>query len=366
VDQERRFMQRALRAKLPNGLTVAVTPCFESERQQRAGLAATAEHLAEMLDSEATQEPDLLHFLANVAAVVFPEADPNCKPSIMHGSIDYGADLTFGVKATPGIGVVEIKTSRLNTNRNLQASLERLPVFPRCTAFGLPVHVAYLVAGRGRQLHTTTLRQVAAQSERIGVPLNLLSWDQIVDRLSEESDEKNEPKFEVVLIEVVKLSRGLLRAILRQPAVLYGIDDRKFEELVATLLFDLGVQEVNLTPPRKDGGRDIVAVHLDPASGDSHTYLIECKHWVSGTKVTMRWALSLLDVAKSERATGAVLLSSSGFGPKLLEQETRLMQQGLFLKNQSDLLGWINLWERQYGSILLEPVDPRIALQLNG
>src|SRR2546426_2080806 len=44
-----------------------------------------------------------------------------------------------------------------------------------------------------------------------------------------------------------------LRRLAANPGLLRAIDDRKFEELVATLLSDLGLQDVELTPPRKDG-----------------------------------------------------------------------------------------------------------------
>jgi hypothetical protein len=86
---------------------------------------------------------------------------------------------------------------------------------------------------------------------------------------------------------------------------------------------------------------------------------------VSGNKVTLRWALTLLQVRREWDAAGAVLLSSSGYGPRLLEQESILERQGLFLKDGSDLLKWLSVWERQYGSILVQPVDPRQVLDLD-
>jgi hypothetical protein len=155
-----------------------------------------------------------------------------------------------------------------------------------------------------------------------------------------------------------------LRDLLSKPKLLSAIDDRKFEELVATLLFDLGIQDVELTPPRKDGGRDIIVRYLDKFTGNLLTYFMECKHYVSGNKVTMKWALSLLQVTRKDNATGAVLLSSSGFGPRLIEQEAVLMKKGLFLKEQQDLWKWISIWERQYGSILVQSIDPKTVLEL--
>ena len=78
----------------------------------------------------------------------------------------------------------------------------------------------------------------------------------------------------------------------------------------------------------------------------------------------MRWAIHLMSVARKEQAEAAVLLSSSGFGPELLEQEATLKKDGLFLKDARHLAQWIVLWERQYGSMLVTPVDPRVLLEL--
>jgi len=233
-------------------------------------------------------------------------------------------------------------------------ALEQVDQYLRRMPAELPVKVAYVIAGR-RSAMTAVGREHVRQSAT-SVPVQVWTWDDVAERLRGTGNP--EPDYEIVLIEVVELSRRLLRALVKAPALLAGIDDRKFEELVATLLFDLGLQDVELTPARKDGGRDIIARYDDPATDRRYTYLVECKHWVSGNKVTLRWALSLLDIAKRDSASGVVLLSSSGFGPKLLEQEASLNAKGLKLRDSQDLHRWIDLWERQYGSVLLQPVDP--------
>jgi hypothetical protein len=213
------------------------------------------------------------------------------------------------------------------------------------------VEIAYVIAGRRSQIE-----RFSPQDQFAGdVPVVVLSWDDVVDRLIENTP--SHPPLQIVLAETVALSRRLLRALARDPSLLRGIDDRKFEELVATLLFDLGAQHVELTPARQDEGRNIIVTHMD-LSGTRRTYLIECKHWVSGEKVTARWAISLLDIVQDERATGGILVSSSGFGPRLLEQEATFLERGLRLRDSQALNRWISIWQRQYGSVLIEPVDP--------
>jgi restriction system protein len=168
----------------------------------------------------------------------------------------------------------------------------------------------------------------------------------------------------VVLVEVINFARRLLGRLVKHPHLLNAIDDHDFEKLVATLLSDLGLKDVELTPMRKDGGKDIVATHID-SQGNRSRFLIECKHWVSGQKVTMRWALRLLSVRRDDNADGAILLSSSGFGPRLLDQEVTLAADKLYLRGTDQLFRWIQLWERQYGSILTVPVSPEILFETN-
>lgn len=353
-----RTIQRTLRARLPNGTVVAVRPHTGLETTPRGD---EAPRLASLLDNPKTREVELLDFLETVAPILFPEADPGQRPKPLPGPMERGVDLMFALYEHPAIGVVEIKTHRSNVRRrgkitqSVAKVLENVNHFLERPPTEQPIKVAYIIADRRGTV--TEIGRGYHQEPSVSVPIKVWTWDDVAERLGGNGD-SDEPAFEVVLIEIIELSRRLLRALLREPNLLVGIDDRKFEELVAMLLFDLGLQDVELTPLRKDGGRDIIARYDDPVTERRCSYLIECKHWVSGTKVTLRWALSLLDVANRESATGAVLLSSSGFGPRLLEQEALLETKGIMLRDSRDLRSWLHIWERQYGSVLTQPVNP--------
>jgi hypothetical protein len=51
-------------------------------------------------------------------------------------------------------------------------------------------------------------------------------------------EESTEPEFTALLVEVVDFSRRLLRRLVENSRLLDGIDDRKLEEMVMTLLSD--------------------------------------------------------------------------------------------------------------------------------
>jgi hypothetical protein len=77
----------------------------------------------------------------------------------------------------------------------------------------------------------------------------------------------------------------------------------------------------------------------------------------------MRWAIRLLSVKKKEGADAAILLSSSGFGPRLLDQELSLRKDKLFLRGAEHVTKWIQLWERQYGSMVIQPIPPQVLFE---
>jgi hypothetical protein len=352
-------MPRLLQTKLPNGLVVSIDPFMEGHDKSTDRSASEAERLAELLEKDKTSESDLRDFLVNVASTVFHEAEPAQRPSPVVGPNPLDADLVFNMQRTDGVGIVQIRTATQvdrSISEHTRLALSR-PLLDRS------VQSLYVLAGRD---HNYDRNAALIRRQVAGVPIYLLSWDEVVNRITRSMRPPGDPEFHIVLVEVVNLSRKLLLALAANPRLLSGIDDRKFEELVATLLFDLGAEHVELTPPRKDGGRDIIIIHTDPRTGCRAMYLIECKHWVSGNKITLHWAVDLLNVARNEQATAAVLLSSSGFGPKLLEQRATLSSQGLSLKDAENLSHWIGIWQRQYGDILLEPVDPQMLLTLRG
>jgi hypothetical protein len=350
-------MPRILQCKLPNGKIVSINQFLEGVDTSDGASATEAERLAGLLEGNKTSESELLTFLVNAASSVFHEAEPSERPSIVLGPNELGADLIFSLQQTDGVGIVQIKTAA-QTDRAIDHQTRLALSRP---ILGRPVQFMYVVAGRD---HSYNRNAVQTRRQLAGVPVYLLSWDEVIDRITRTTPETTNPGYDIVLVELVNMSRRLLLALASDPRLFSAIDDRRFEELVATLLFDLGLEDVELMPPRKDGGKDIILTHIDRGTGRRAVYLMQCKHWVSGNKVTLHWGLELLDVARREQAAAAVLLSSSGFGPRLLEQRATLEGRGLLLKDAHDLSSWIGIWQRQYGNIILEPVDPRKLLDL--
>lgn len=133
----------------------------------------------------------------------------------------------------------------------------------------------------------------------------------------------------------------LLDALKRQPASIYDIEPRQFEELLAHLLDDMG-WEVELTPPSKDGGKDILA-YLDTDVGKM-LCLVEAKRYRADRKVGVDLVRTLYGTLCDHKASSAMLVTTSSFTAGAQEFQQRNKYQ-LALRDYHNVVHWI----RNYG-----------------
>lgn len=129
----------------------------------------------------------------------------------------------------------------------------------------------------------------------------------------------------------------LIASLSRNPEQLYTLPPRRFEELVAELLCRDGM-EVQLTPPTKDGGVDILAFCNTQAG--RHLYLVECKRYSKENPVYVSLVRSLYGVVEAERATAGLLVTTSFFTKGALSFSESIKYR-LSMKNYDDLVRWI-------------------------
>jgi HJR/Mrr/RecB family endonuclease len=108
-------------------------------------------------------------------------------------------------------------------------------------------------------------------------PLNLIYKDSLA------SDNNPEPP--QLITASKEYWEQLIKKLASQPELLYSINPRNFEELVAHILQMQGL-EVKLTPETRDGGKDILAF-LETPSG-RHLYCVECKRYAPDRPVEVR------------------------------------------------------------------------------
>lgn len=113
------------------------------------------------------------------------------------------------------------------------------------------------------------------------------------------------------LIEVASIvDIKVLEALARDPEGMFQLTPRQFEEVVAEIFIREGFG-VELTPPSKDGGRDILAVKFDALG--RHLFIAECKRYAPTHPVQIQYVRALYGVLERERATRAILATTSRF-----------------------------------------------------
>jgi HJR/Mrr/RecB family endonuclease len=147
-------------------------------------------------------------------------------------------------------------------------------------------------------------------------------------------------------IELVRsVSDRLAMAIAKNPKLLYEIGSRRFEELMADVVAQFGF-DVELTAQTRDGGRDIIAI----GKGDigRSRLLIEAKRYAPDRPVGIELVRALYGVKTDERATKALLATTSRFTQPAREFEERHLWE-MELKDYEAVLEWITKFRKSKG-----------------
>jgi restriction system protein len=133
--------------------------------------------------------------------------------------------------------------------------------------------------------------------------------------------------------------RSIIERIMKDPSLMYEVDPRKWEEIVAATYDESGLfDEVTLTPRSGDRGRDVIAVK----NGFGSVRLIESvKRHTPGTKTTAEEVQALLGVLLSDpQASKGIVSTTWEFAPMIWEnpQITQYIPHRLELLNRADLL----------------------------
>jgi len=118
-----------------------------------------------------------------------------------------------------------------------------------------------------------------------------------------------------IIFDSRHIGRRIISHFSENPDRLFDIGPEEFERLIANVWFQFGY-EVELTAKTRDGGRDIIAIKH---SESSVRYLIECKRYSEDRKVGIVPVRALYGVKTDEKATKAILATTSGFSRDALE-----------------------------------------------
>lgn len=140
-----------------------------------------------------------------------------------------------------------------------------------------------------------------------------------------------------IQIEVSKINQQMMRDLKNNPRLLHALTTRQFERLVADLLEKMGY-EVHLTPQTRDGGKDIYAAKKSELG--SFLYLVECKKNGPEHPVGINVIRQLYGVLQQERATYAMVATTSYYSDKAIQFQKEIEHQ-MSLKDYQDLVRWL-------------------------
>jgi len=139
-----------------------------------------------------------------------------------------------------------------------------------------------------------------------------------------------------IVVASKKFWDSQIKSLATNPERLANVDPRRFEELIAELLIRDGL-EVELTPPSRDGGRDILA-WAETVAG-RHLYLVECKRFDVERPVGVELVRAFYGVIEAEKATAGLFVTTSRFtrGVQAFHDSVR---NRLGLADYKDLCAW--------------------------
>jgi restriction endonuclease Mrr len=156
--------------------------------------------------------------------------------------------------------------------------------------------------------------------------------------------------------EILEVSDELLSKLNERPDLLYQLDPRKFEEVMAELMTRIGFEDVRLTPASRDGGRDVLAKFRVPTG--MLFVITECKRYAArrpvGLPIIERFLFTIRD---NDRATFGMLATTSSF-TRDAEARAEEYKAQLHLAGFEHIKHWLSqsgTWQKSTGGNLWIP-----------
>lgn len=148
------------------------------------------------------------------------------------------------------------------------------------------------------------------------------------------------------------MSKKFALLIAQNPRALDEIEWRDIERTIAEVFDGLGFL-ARLTPPSKDGGKDVVLECT--VSGQRAEYLVEIKHWRAGSRVGGGALRSFLNVIARESSQGGLFLSTYGYCDNAFEQLSAIDRQKLRFGTEEKVVALCRTYEKAVSGIWTPP-----------
>jgi len=146
---------------------------------------------------------------------------------------------------------------------------------------------------------------------------------------------------QVVQPKIILANDVLLEELKRHPHKVHELTSRKFEELLADILKDMG-WEVELTKATRDGGRDILG-YIDTGIRKI-LCLVEAKKYRQDRKIGVEMVRTLYGTLCHYQANSAMLVTTSSFAKDARDFQKQHEWQ-LDLREYGDVVKWIEAYK---------------------
>lgn len=188
---------------------------------------------------------------------------------------------------------------------------------------------------RAEQVEMSFETREIAESKVLRKLEELIASGEYVEKLYEDNNEIKEQKQNIIITDI---NEEVKKYFKRHPEKLYDLSPRKFEELVASILEDMGL-DVQLTKSTRDGGSDIIA-SIRNALTDV-LILVECKRYAPDNKVGVGIIRNVIGVHTLRNPAKSIVITTSTFTKDALKEAEKL-EAKVELKDYYDLKGWLN------------------------
>jgi len=150
---------------------------------------------------------------------------------------------------------------------------------------------------------------------------------------------------------LIVANQKLIEELRKRPESIFDLPPRKFEEVMAEILDDLGM-EVELTQATHDGGRDILA-HYDTPVGKI-LCLVDAKKNRKDRTVGVGLIRQLYGTLNHYKANSAMMVTTSTYSPfaRSFQEEHKYE---LNLREYSDVVKWIDGYKQKSKTGLFLP-----------
>lgn len=136
--------------------------------------------------------------------------------------------------------------------------------------------------------------------------------------------------------DIIKIvSKAYIEKIAANPDFLLNLEWRELEKTLAEIFEGLAFK-VKLTPPSKDGGKDLILEIVK--EGTKLSYIVEVKHWRSMQKVGQSNVKDFIRVVCNEKREKGIFLSTFGFTENAFEGLTELERTKVRFGNQEKII----------------------------